>query len=263
MRAAYHVKRFIDGSKASTVALRDASGSRVAEASRRLDALLMRAIDEFEKILVSGSDREQRLTADSILSHAVRLRELVELTDCIKLRVGDKEMSDWLSKMVQERDFVRSLYRRVASALLAPDGALVRWIASRDAAYNGEVSRAPSGRYVININDGLPWDTTYQVFLHECAHALDTSHRILRTHYYRLPPAAKMVSGDEREAQRADATRKILEERADIIASKLSDYANSRAYSHLRFDEPVLLARLRALAEPRARIWIKNFIANG
>jgi DNA-binding transcriptional LysR family regulator len=66
-----------------TVALREASGSQVAEASRRLDALLMRAIGELEKILDSGSARERRLTADSILSHAVRLRELTELTERI------------------------------------------------------------------------------------------------------------------------------------------------------------------------------------
>lgn len=60
-------------------ALRDASGSQVEQASRRLTALMMRAVDELELLLDSRSEHTRRLTADSILSHALRLRELVEL----------------------------------------------------------------------------------------------------------------------------------------------------------------------------------------
>ena len=69
-------------------ALRDASGSQVADASRRLDALLLRAIAELEKLLGSESDHQRRLAAESILSHGVRLRELTELEE----RVSALEM---------------------------------------------------------------------------------------------------------------------------------------------------------------------------
>lgn len=64
-------------------ALRDASGSQLSEASRRLDALLLRAIDELEKLLDSRSEHQRRLAIDSILSHAARLRELTELEERI------------------------------------------------------------------------------------------------------------------------------------------------------------------------------------
>jgi len=60
-------------------ALREASGARFVEASRRLDALLMQAIDELEKLLHSESEQQRRLTADSVISHAIRIRELTEI----------------------------------------------------------------------------------------------------------------------------------------------------------------------------------------
>jgi len=60
-------------------ALRQASNSQLLEASRRLDALLLRAIDKLEKLLDSNSEHQARLAAESIISHGARLRELTEL----------------------------------------------------------------------------------------------------------------------------------------------------------------------------------------
>ena len=60
-------------------ALRIASGEQIEQASRRLSSLMIRAIDELERLLSSESEHQRRLTADSVLSHALRLRELVEL----------------------------------------------------------------------------------------------------------------------------------------------------------------------------------------
>lgn len=62
-----------------TQALKEASGARFVEASRRLDALLMQAIDELEKLLRSESEQQRRLTADGVISHALRIRELTEI----------------------------------------------------------------------------------------------------------------------------------------------------------------------------------------
>jgi len=63
--------------------LQAATGSQVAEASRRLDGLLMRAVDELERLLDSESEHQRRLAVDSILSHAARLRELVDIEERI------------------------------------------------------------------------------------------------------------------------------------------------------------------------------------
>lgn len=65
-------------------ALKEASGSQVAQASRRLDALLLRAIDELERLLSSESEQQRRLAVESILSHGVRLRELTQLEERVK-----------------------------------------------------------------------------------------------------------------------------------------------------------------------------------
>jgi len=63
------------------VSLREASGSRLVEASRRLDALLLRAIDKLEQLLDSESEQQARLAVDMVLTHAARLRELTELEE--------------------------------------------------------------------------------------------------------------------------------------------------------------------------------------
>lgn len=60
-------------------ALTELSGIQVAAASRRLTSLLWRAIDELERLMGSDSEQQRRLAADSVLSHALRLKELVEL----------------------------------------------------------------------------------------------------------------------------------------------------------------------------------------
>lgn len=60
-------------------ALRDESDSRVEQASRRLTYLVDEAITVLSELLKSGSEHQRRLAADSVLSHALRLRELVEL----------------------------------------------------------------------------------------------------------------------------------------------------------------------------------------
>ena len=62
-----------------TQALREASESQVEQASRRLTALMSRAIDELERLLSDESTQQRRLAVDSILSHGIRLRELTEL----------------------------------------------------------------------------------------------------------------------------------------------------------------------------------------
>ena len=64
-------------------ALREESDSRVEQASRRLTALVDEAISVMSQLLKSDSEHVRRLTADSILSHGIRLRELVELTERI------------------------------------------------------------------------------------------------------------------------------------------------------------------------------------
>ena len=46
-------------------ALSEASGHQVAEASRRLDGLLMRAVGELEKLLDSRSEHQRRLAVHS------------------------------------------------------------------------------------------------------------------------------------------------------------------------------------------------------
>lgn len=61
-------------------ALRGASGEQVEQVSRRLTALMLKAVDTLESLLLSSdSEHQKRLAADSILSHGLRLRELVEL----------------------------------------------------------------------------------------------------------------------------------------------------------------------------------------
>jgi DNA-binding transcriptional ArsR family regulator len=69
---------------AFTRELREASGSQVEQASRRLDSLLLRAIDELERLLSSESEQQRRLAVDSILSHGVRLRELTQLEQRVR-----------------------------------------------------------------------------------------------------------------------------------------------------------------------------------
>lgn len=64
--------------------LKAASSSRVSEASRRIDGLLLRAIDELERLLSSESEQQRRLAVDSILSHGVRLRELTQLEERVR-----------------------------------------------------------------------------------------------------------------------------------------------------------------------------------
>jgi len=60
-------------------ALSEASSSRVAEASRRLDALLMLAIDRLEKLIDSRSERIALQAVNSVQTHAAKLHELTEL----------------------------------------------------------------------------------------------------------------------------------------------------------------------------------------
>jgi transposase-like protein len=60
-------------------ALRRASGEQVETVSRRLSALMLRAVDELERLIDSGSEHQRRLAAEAVLSHGIRLRELTEL----------------------------------------------------------------------------------------------------------------------------------------------------------------------------------------
>lgn len=64
-------------------ALQEASSEQVIEASRRLTSLMMRAVDELERLLSSDSEHQRRLAVESILTHGARLRELVELEERI------------------------------------------------------------------------------------------------------------------------------------------------------------------------------------
>lgn len=169
-------------------------------------------------------------------------------------------MSDWLTKLSGERALMRALYQKAAAVLLAPERVLIRWQESYNASSNGGISRAPDGTYVIDIDPSLTLDVAYKTFLHECSHALDSSYTIARSHYYRLPSGAKIVSFDESQARRAEPSVKMREDRAELISSKIAAYANAHAYDHIRFDEPVLFARLRALSEPRARMEIKELL---
>lgn len=66
------------------LALREASSAQVVELSRRLTSLTLKAVEKLEKLLGSPSEHQARLAADSILTHAIRLRELTELTERIR-----------------------------------------------------------------------------------------------------------------------------------------------------------------------------------
>ena len=70
-------------------ALKEASSAQVVELSRRLTALTIRAVEKLEQLLNSPSEQQARLAADSILSHAIRLRELTELEE----RIRDLELT--------------------------------------------------------------------------------------------------------------------------------------------------------------------------
>lgn len=59
--------------------LRQASGERVEQASRELTAMMSKAVEVLHALLESGSEHQRRLAADSIITNAIRLRELVEL----------------------------------------------------------------------------------------------------------------------------------------------------------------------------------------
>ena len=64
-------------------ALKEASSEQVSELSRRLTAITLKAVDRLERLLDSDSEQQRRLAADSVLTHALRLRELVELEERI------------------------------------------------------------------------------------------------------------------------------------------------------------------------------------
>lgn len=66
------------------LALREASSLQVEQASRRLTGLLDGAISVLEMLLESGSEHQKRLTADSVITHATRLRELTEIESRIQ-----------------------------------------------------------------------------------------------------------------------------------------------------------------------------------
>lgn len=64
-------------------ALKDASGEQVELVSRRLTSLVLTAVDVLESLMSSPHEQQRRLAADSVISHALRLRELVELEERI------------------------------------------------------------------------------------------------------------------------------------------------------------------------------------
>lgn len=63
--------------------LRQASTAQVAELSRRLTALTLKAVEKLEQLLNSPSEAQARLAADNILTHAIRLRELIDIDERI------------------------------------------------------------------------------------------------------------------------------------------------------------------------------------
>lgn len=64
-------------------ALKDASGEQVEQVSRRLTSLVIKAVDVLDEMMSSDSEQQRRLAADSVISHALRLREMVEIEERI------------------------------------------------------------------------------------------------------------------------------------------------------------------------------------
>lgn len=65
-------------------ALRRASGEHIEQVSRRLNSLMLQAVDELERLLSSESEQQRRLAVECILSHGARLQELTSLTERVK-----------------------------------------------------------------------------------------------------------------------------------------------------------------------------------
>jgi len=62
-----------------TQAVTAAETEELERASRRLVSLMERALDVLEEMLEHKSPRERRIAANSVITHALKLRELVTL----------------------------------------------------------------------------------------------------------------------------------------------------------------------------------------
>jgi hypothetical protein len=155
---------------------------------------------------------------------------------------------DWITKARMEQAELQRLFQQAAAALIAPKKCVVRFQEAAKPGVSGMVSRDEQGVYVIDISPNNPLEWQYGILLHEVGHILDDTHTIRPSSYHRKPPNTDRDPAPPAEA----AVRPRLESTADRIAKRLESYAECHAYDHLKFGEPVLFAKLRALMDYQA-----------
>lgn len=144
---------------------------------------------------------------------------------------------DWIKAAQEEERKLRAQYQKTAEAMLAPKKVMVRW---QDPAVgtSGSTSVTKGGTIVIDIAPHQSADQVYGVFLHELGHALDGGQ--VPSDYHKLEPNS--------QARNVWSTGiKAREDRAEAIAEKLAHIADAGAPSYVKYDEPVVFARLKAL----------------
>ena len=147
---------------------------------------------------------------------------------------------NWVSKQIREGWELKQLFQDAASAVVAPRLVKVRRMDNQGRG-SGLLTKTLNNWYCLDISESLEPEQAYDVLLHELGNILDTTHRIIPSDYNRTGKSQAPSTAET-------AARPRLESTAGAIAERLHSYALTKAYDHLKFNESVLHAKLRALA---------------